>query len=123
MSYTLYIVWSNKDLTEGRFKDFPMAICREQVTAERLAKHNYVQGSDCPITSVQVHTSANGISYIPISAVDVIGPSIEDVALIKKMEEEHILMQSKRKLIEKALELGMTKEELMVLGTVNIMQL
>ena len=49
-SKKVWVAWSNTDLTEGRGKPIPKAVCEEESTAVRLGKKGDVQGSDCYIS-------------------------------------------------------------------------
>lgn len=47
---TVYVAWTNTDLTEGRGYSFPLCVAESKETAERLGRGKYVMGGDCPIT-------------------------------------------------------------------------
>ena len=49
---TVYVAWTNTDLTEGRGWQVPLAVATLESTALRLGRKGSVQGSDCPVTSV-----------------------------------------------------------------------
>lgn len=46
----VWVAWTNTDLTEGRGKRVPLAVCELETTAIRLGRKGYVMGSDCPVT-------------------------------------------------------------------------
>lgn len=46
---TVYVAWTNTDLTEGRGRQIPFAVCENIVTAERYGRGASVQGTDCAI--------------------------------------------------------------------------
>lgn len=46
----VYIAWVNSDTTEGRGRDYPLAVCAMESTARRLGQGQNVQGSDARIT-------------------------------------------------------------------------
>ena len=55
---TVYVAWTNSDLTEGRGRSIPYCVAETQETAERLGRKKSVQGSDChvsPTTAVKVN--------------------------------------------------------------------
>jgi hypothetical protein len=43
---TVWVAYTNTDCTEGRGYDVPIAVCAAEATAVRLARKQYVQGSD-----------------------------------------------------------------------------
>ncbi len=47
---SVFIAWTNSDLTEGRGHPVVIAVCEIQATAERLAKKAGVMGSDGHVT-------------------------------------------------------------------------
>ena len=49
---TLYVAYTNTDLSEGRGRDVPIAVCELEVTAKRLAACRYAQGTDGPVRPV-----------------------------------------------------------------------
>jgi hypothetical protein len=99
---TVWVVWSNTDLTEGRGQNFALYYCETKATAMRLAKGKYVMGSNCP---VEEHTMFlhNGHWYTP-------------GAFIHEPNKEDLLVEQKRTAAEqavlKAVRLGMTSEEI-----------
>lgn len=48
---TVYVAWTNSDLTEGRGFMYPLAICETEATAIRRGSGGYVQGANCPVTA------------------------------------------------------------------------
>jgi hypothetical protein len=46
---TVWVAWTNTDLTEGRGVQYPFAVCDSQTTALRIGAKKYVMGSDCPV--------------------------------------------------------------------------
>lgn len=50
---TVYVVWTNTDLTEGRGHQVPIHICEAYSTAIRLAKGQGVQGSNAEVSSFE----------------------------------------------------------------------
>ena len=74
---TVYVAYTNTDLTEGRGRQVPIAVCEEEVTAIRLAKGQYVQGSDGPVRPVELMKVENDW-YLLASAVEIIPPTKQD---------------------------------------------
>lgn len=89
---TVYVAWTNSDLTEGRGIQYPLAVCSLEATATRIGKGNYVQGDDCPITrenSVRIE----GKWLVPGR---IIGPSPEDMESEKSERKRRaVLMRAK----------------------------
>jgi len=108
-------VWSTTDLTEGRGRDYPYAICKSKSTAMRLAIGRYVQGSDCPITTVSC-LDVDGLLYFPVDKMDITLPTKEDKAN-DAAEQQKLLLEQKREAVkQKAQRLGLTEEELSLLS-------
>ncbi len=109
---TMFAVYTNTDLTEGRGQEYPFAFCDLEATAKRLAKGRYVQGTDCTYREVDVYF-INGAYYYPGGYIE--RPTPEDQA------EELVIFEKKRKLdaktaaIAKAKALGLTEEEIAAL--------
>jgi len=99
-----YVAWTNTDLTEGRGKIIPLAICKLKATAIKLGKGNGVQGTDCRVSPVKLIRSMDGW-YGPIN---LIYPTPEDTA-----RDEQLKLSAEA--IKKAKELGFTKEEIELL--------
>lgn len=50
----IWIVMTTDDLTEGRTGLYAKHFCKEEATARRLAKKQFVQGTDCPVQEQEV---------------------------------------------------------------------
>jgi hypothetical protein len=105
---TLWAVYTNDDLTEGRGREFIKHFCATQATAFRLAKGKYVQGTDCPVKQVEV-MCIEGNYFLPISMITIIQPSSAD-------DRQQILLDEKKAALKKAKCLGLTDEEIAALG-------
>lgn len=105
---TLWVAYTNTDCTEGRGHDVPIAVCAAEATALRLARKQYVQGSDGPIRTMEL-VKIDGKWYAPIAAIHVIDPTREDVAA-------QAAIDAKRSAMEKAKAAGMTDDDLRALG-------
>lgn len=109
---TMFAVYTNTDLTEGRGQEYAFAYCELEATAKRLAKGQYVQGTDCRYHQVDVFF-IGGNYYYPGAYVE--HPTPEDHAA------EALILQEKRKLdaktaaLAKAKALGLTDEEIAAL--------
>lgn len=76
----VYVVEGNTDLNAGLGYRFPVKICKSKTTAKRLAKGNYVQGTDCPIEEM----TAYWIDNVWYCWVDIEEPTKEDIELDEK---------------------------------------
>ncbi len=109
----IFAVWTNTDLTEGRGREYIEYHCENESTARRLAKKNYVMGSDSRVT-VEKMFYVNGRWYAP--APHIVQPSREDEIENRRLEAERIAAEAKAQALAKARELGMTDADLAALG-------
>ena len=101
---TVYVAWTNTDLTEGRGNSIPLAVAFLPETAARLGKGGSVMGSDCdvrPSLAVQV-----GGQWLVPGVIEY--PSKEDDILRRKRE-------AREAAIEKAKAAGLSAEDIAVL--------
>jgi hypothetical protein len=105
---TVWVAYTNTDLTEGRGYDVPIAVCAAEATAKRLAQKRYVQGSDGPVRPMDL-VKIEGKWYAPSSAIHVLEPSREDLAVQEAID-------AKRAALEKAKAAGLTDADLQALG-------
>lgn len=103
----VWVAYSNTDCTEGRGMDVPIAVCKMEVTAKRLARGRYVQGSDGPVRPMNL-IQVDGNWYAPTALVNVIEPTKEDLAV-------HEAAERRRVVLEKAKSLGLTDEDIATL--------
>lgn len=101
---TLWAVYTNSDLTEGRGRQFVQHFCRTEATAKRLAKRGYVQGTDCPVEPVKA-VEFDGKYVLPMSLLKIEEPSKED-------EIAAVRIDAHRAAIMRAKELGLTDDEI-----------
>jgi len=99
-----FIVIGNTDLTEGKGQRFPTAICELKATARRIAKHGYVQGTDCPIQDV-ILTWKDGYWWGPVW----VNPGT------KADQYEEPIITAQETAIAKAKALGLTDEEVLAI--------
>lgn len=105
----IFAVWTNTDLTEGRGSEYVKFYCKLKSTARRLAKGNYVQGSDCRITTERM-ISFNGKWYAP-------GPHVDYGTREDALEEQQALAAERKQIaLDRARELGLTDEEIAILA-------
>lgn len=100
-----WAVWVNTDLTEGRGHEYVLGFYECKTTALRFAKGRNVMGSDGRVQRERL-VQMYGHLYAPGALI--CPPSKEDLELEKKI-------RAKEKAVLKALELGMTAEELNIL--------
>lgn len=105
----VYVVWTNTDLSEGRGREYAMAYTKLEATARRLARRNYVQGTDCHVTKADLLWH-DGEWYAP-------GPRVEpgtreDIEEQKRLDEEKRREALRDRAIERAKSLGLTDEEI-----------
>jgi len=72
---TVYVVYTNTDLTEGRGHEYPIAVCEMKSTARRLAHKKGVQGTDATVNESKSYL-IRARWYGPVSMIK---PSKEDV--------------------------------------------
>ena len=105
---TVWVAYTNADCTEGRGHDVPIAVCAAEATALRLARKQYVQGSDGPVRTMEL-VKMDGAWYAPSAAISVIEPTREDVAA-------QAAIDAKRAALAKAKAAGLTDADLLALG-------
>lgn len=97
----VYVAWTNSDLSEGCGHTYPLVVCEEYETAVRLGMGGGVQGSDCKVTKEK----AVVVNERWCAPTRIIHPSIADIQLkLKRVDCA--------KLVDKALNLGLTLEEI-----------
>ena len=101
---TLWAVYTNSDLTEGRGRQYVEFFCKMRATANRLAKRNYVQGSDSPVEPVQVLV-LDGQRVLPASLIKVEQPTRED-------EVEDARLNAASAAIERAKQAGLSDDDI-----------
>lgn len=103
----VFAVEDNTDHTEGRGRQFVKAYTTSETCAKRIAKNGYVQGSNNPI-SISTLYEIDG-HYFPVSSeVRLREPTKEDI-------EKDNFLNSYDGILEKALNLGLTEEEIDIL--------
>lgn len=101
----VWVQYSNTDLTEeGAGEDFPQNICWYESTAKRLAEGTYVLEGNGPIEPFRVLHYVEE-QYVPIEIVNIVLPTKKDV-----YDQEFLTARQSAR--ERALELGMTEEEI-----------
>ena len=98
---TVFVVWRNTDLTEGRGWQVPHAVCWKQSTAIRQAKGVDVQGSNGQVKEAKAF-KIDGLWYAP---AQIIHPTTED----DRNEER---LKRREKIREKMLNAGISEAEI-----------
>ena len=100
-----FVVWLNRDNTEGRGPLYPGSICSTKATAIRLAERKGVQGSNADVNPCELFR-INNQWYGPVFIKQ---PSPEDVVAQAKIDERAAIVQI-------ALEAGLSEEEIQILA-------
>lgn len=79
---TLFAVYTNTDLTEGRGNEYIYALTEKEITAKRLAKGRYVQGTDAEVKEVKAFFIPKAEGYTNI------GEWFAPIGLVHKPTEE-----------------------------------
>lgn len=109
----VFAIEDNTDHTEGRGRQFIKAYTISETCAKRLAKRGYVQGTDNPISITSLYDFDG--HYFPIySEVVLREPTKEDI-------ERDNFLNSYDGIVEKALELGLTEDEIDILQKAKTM--
>lgn len=106
---TVWVVYTNTDLTEGRGHQYPKFVCEKRSTAIRLAKKQGVQGSDADVEQ-KVAVLVNGVGWL--APVVIQQPNAGDRVEEERIEREAIKRTQKLEIIEKAKKLGLSEYEL-----------
>jgi hypothetical protein len=108
---TVYAVWTNTDLTEGRGREYVQYLCEKRATALRRAKKNYVMGTDSRVTEETLFNAGRGW-YGPVRVIE---PSQEDLRVEQQLEAEQQAKTAKEAAIAKAKQLGLTEADIKAL--------
>lgn len=108
----IFVVWTNTDLTEGRGYEYVQYCCEIEATAQRLAKKNYVQGSDSRYNKTKAFKINNTWHY---PSTRLVPPNSEDQRKEKQLAEARILEEKKKAILDKAKNLGLSQEEINLL--------
>lgn len=101
---TVWVTWTNTDLTEGRGSEFPLHAAESLETAERLGRRGGVQGSDCRITQERAFR-INHRWFVPGK---IIPESGADTA-------KRLAREAKEAILAKAKTAGLSEEEIEIL--------
>jgi len=104
---TVYAVYTNTDLTEGRGREYAKYYCELESTARRLAIGGYVMGTDCPVKAVKLFLH-EGSWYAPGPLIT--GPSPEDQRAQAAIDGEKASMAAKESAIAAARVVGLREK-------------
>ena len=105
---TIWVAFSNTDCNEGRGYDYPVAVCTTEATARRLARKQYIQGSDGPVREM-VMVKIDGEWFAPREAIYLYEPTREDIA-------SQVTIDAKRAALVRAVAAGLSDDDLKALG-------
>lgn len=108
---TVYAVWTNTDLTEGRGREYVQYLCEKKSTALRRAKKNYVMGTDSRVTEEKIFQSG----YQWYGPVRIIEPSREDLQAEEQLIAAEKAKTAKEAAIAKAKSLGLSDADIKAL--------
>lgn len=108
---TVYAVWTNTDLTEGRGREYVQYLCEKKSTALRKAKKNYVMGTDSRVTEEILFNAGRGW-YGPVRVIE---PSQEDLRVEEQLTAEAKAKAAKEAAITKAKSLGLSDADIKAL--------
>lgn len=102
---TMYVVFQNTDLTEGRGVEVPIAVCINPITAEWIGKGQEVMGANCsvrPVDLIQIGDTWYGPDDLTFK---VQFATKEDVQEYQKLEKQ-------REVYKKMRLAGISKEDI-----------
>ena len=108
----VWIVWTNTDLTEGRGHEFPLFVCESETAAYRMSKKQGVQGGDARVGEFEA-VLHNGRWCAPVRIHQ---PTVEDRNTDLKKEQARIADQKRGEALARARDLGLSEEDIAILG-------
>ena len=104
---TLWVAYTNSDLTEGRGREIPKHVCEIEATARRLAKGISVMASDGDVRPVKLLVH-EGKVFAPYALARAIPPTPDD-------ERAQAKADAKEAALKKAQAAGLTAEDIKAL--------
>lgn len=104
----IWVVYNNTDLSEGRGWIYAQYVCEKESTARRLAKKAGIQGSDASVSLGKAYYIGNKWYFERLLTQ----PTKEDLLEEQRLEEINRKQKEKNEILEKALSLGLTQEEI-----------
>lgn len=104
----IWVVENNTDLTEGRGGQYAQHVCEKKSTAIRLARKAGVQGSDAAVLAGKGYYIDKKWYYERFLT----SPNKEDLLEERRLEEIEVKLKEKNLILEKAMALGLTAEEI-----------
>ena len=107
---SVWVVWVNSDLTEGRGRLIPLAVCASEATARRLAKGRDTQGTNgvvdrWPAVRVVRPATDSVMTRCVYGPVVVVPSSVED-------DREQARLDARAAVVAKARAAGLSDEEI-----------
>jgi len=102
---TVWVAWTNTDLTEGRGLQIPKAVCEMKTTAVRMGKKGSVQGTNCNVTKE---------TAVKIAGSWLVPGRIHSATREDKAEQERI--DARADALKRAKEAGLTDEDVRLLA-------
>ena len=109
----VWVAWTNTDLTEGRGREVPYAICETEATARRRGAKKSVQGCDCRVSkeiAVRIEGERNTYLNPWYAPCNIEGPTKEDKETQKRIDDRLAAE-------ERAKSLGLSETEIQALRT------
>ncbi len=107
-SRTLYVVFTNTDLTEGRGWQYPIGYSFNEYTALRVAKKKGVMGTDGDVSGYPT-LIVDGKEYVPVSLLNIQRPEQADI-------DKEQADKKRKETVARLLEAGADPEDLKALG-------
>jgi hypothetical protein len=109
---TVYVVWANTDMTEGRGVEYIKHFCEKESTAQRLAKKGYVMGSDARYTEQTLYKH-DGRWFGPVM---ISSPSEQDSRQEAELARQREAKAKRTAAINRAKGLGLSEEDIALLS-------
>ena len=107
-SRTLYVVFTNTDLTEGRGWQHPIGYSFNEYTALRFAKNKGVMGSDAHVNGYST-LIVDGKEYVSVGLLNIQRPEQADI-------DKERADKKRKETITRLLDAGVDPEDLKTLG-------
>lgn len=107
-SKPVWVAWTNTDLTEGRGAQVPYVVGESYEVAQRLGQGGSVMGSNCEVTEC-VAVKVEGLRRMWLVPGRIESENLDDQHRREKRE-------AREKVMETALKLGLTPEEVDLLA-------
>ena len=103
---SVWVAWTNTDLTEGRGYQIPLAVCESEATAMRLGARGYVMGGDCPVTEEKAVRIGKSHRWLVPGRIET--ETTED-------KERRLQLEARRAAVQRAKDAGLSEADLKLL--------